>query len=91
MGPYSSPVTLTGLWVDFSADSDGSDSGDINTATGLKLVDFRCSNMEDKYSSNVLSGGKLGMVEVPNSRYVSVDLPFLSSTLWELLLYAFWT
>ncbi|KAL6097216.1 slc30a5 [Pungitius sinensis] len=24
--------------------------------------------MEDKYSSNVLSGGKLGMVEVPNSR-----------------------
>lgn len=27
--------------------------------------------MEDKYSSNVLSGGKLGMVEVPNSRYVS--------------------
>ncbi|KAI4816410.1 hypothetical protein KUCAC02_008737 [Chaenocephalus aceratus] len=27
--------------------------------------------MEDKYSSNVLSGGKLGMVEVPNSRYVT--------------------
>lgn len=27
--------------------------------------------MEEKYSSNVLSGGKLGMVEVPNSRYVS--------------------
>lgn len=26
--------------------------------------------MEDKYNSNVLSGGKLGMVEVPNSRYV---------------------
>ncbi|XP_032426273.1 proton-coupled zinc antiporter SLC30A5 [Xiphophorus hellerii] len=24
--------------------------------------------MEDKYSSNVLSGGKLGMVEVPDSR-----------------------
>ena len=28
--------------------------------------------MEEKYSSNVLSGGKLGMVEVPDSRYVSV-------------------
>lgn len=26
--------------------------------------------MEEKYSSNVLSGGQLGMVEVPDSRYV---------------------
>ena len=36
--------------------------------------------MEDKYSSNVLSGGKLGMVEVPNSRYVSV---FISAMISE--------
>ena len=26
--------------------------------------------MDEKYSSNVLSSGKLGMVEVPNARYV---------------------
>lgn len=37
--------------------------------------------MDEKYSSNVLSGGKLGMVEVPNSRYVSVvHLKIISSS-----------
>lgn len=28
--------------------------------------------MDEKYSSNVLSGGQLGMVEVPDSRFVLI-------------------
>lgn len=35
-----------------------------------ELVGLGSLKMEEKYSSNVLSGGQLGMVEVPDSRYV---------------------
>lgn len=44
----------------------------MRTERERQLPEFTCLKMEDKYSSNVLSGGKLGMVEVPNSRYECV-------------------
>lgn len=54
------------VYILYSDNSNVEDPGDTNAVTGQS---YR-PKMEEKYSSNVLSGGKLGMVEVPNSRYV---------------------